>query len=108
MPYVRRMNFYPRPDTSLEVRKGLTDLVMERQAGGDRCSLQVQAIYGEGICYVVVDLFDDLAQLDAMRQRGAAGADSAAAAAKLKARSALLGKPTTITLFETLVPLPPA
>ena len=91
-----------------ELRKSLTDMVTERQAAGDRCSLQVQAVPGDGGCYVVVDLFDDLAALDAARQRGTATVASGVTSEATKARAALLRGPVTVTLFETLVPLSPA
>lgn len=74
------------------------------QADGSRFTLQEQAVPGDGSCYVTVEMLDGLAELDANRQKNRTAPPNPGVTAILP----LLRAPTTITLFENLVPLPRA
>ncbi len=105
--YVRRFHYYPLLESSAELRQALISRTKDFQASGRRVALQEQVVPGGGMCYVMAEIFDNLAALDAQRQEHHAaftGVTSPAA----RELVALLRAPISTTLYETVIGFPPA
>jgi hypothetical protein len=101
--YMQRVVSYPQPGKVLEMQQHLESWVKTRQGQGAKVGLSMQMFGPEGAAFGTTVRFNDLAELEQLRQRNRTNQAFLDYVAKLDSLSRL---PTKVELLEVLVPLP--